>query len=80
MAIKVGSDYRIQLIEQVRAVGAEIIERAEDLVGGGNLISDFYIDCNFPQGGGVPTITVTREHVSKKALNVVMKEDNLHEI
>ena len=72
---KISKEYRAQLVDQVKAVGAELIERADDLVGGGELISDFYIYCRFPQGGGVPTIEATTEYISKEAINVVMKED-----
>lgn len=72
---KVGKEYRSQLVEQVRAVGKELVERADELVGGGDLISDYYIYLRFPQGGGVPTIEATTEYVSKEAINVIMKED-----
>lgn len=48
----------------------EVMERAEDLVGQGDLISDFSIWFSFPQGGLPPTIEVRREHLSRKAWEI----------
>lgn len=73
MAIKTsGENYRQHLIELVKASGQEVIDRAEDLVGNGDLITDFNIWLWFPQDGNCPTIEVTKEHVSKKAMSVII--------
>lgn len=73
MAIKTsGENYRQHLIELVKASGQEVIDRAEDLVGHGDLITNFDIWLRFPQDGDCPTIEVTREHVSKKTMSVVI--------
>lgn len=72
MAIKTsGENYRQHLIELIKASGQEVIDRAEDLVGNGELITDFDIWLRFPQGGEYPTIEVTREHISKKVIDVI---------
>ena len=42
--------YNERLIEQVKALGQDVIDRAEDLVGSGDLITDFDIWLRFPQG------------------------------
>lgn len=68
----IGKDYKEHLVEMVKAAGQEVIERAEDLVGSGDLISDFDIWLRFPQDN-CPTIEVTRSHISKKAVNLIME-------
>lgn len=72
MANLIGKDYKKHLVEMVKAAGQEVIDRAEDLVGSGDLISDFDIWLRFPQDN-CPTIEVTRSHISKKAINVIME-------
>lgn len=65
--------YREKLIELVKAVGQEVIDRAEDLVGEGDLITDFDIWLRFPQGEfmELPTIEVARSHLSKNTYKVI---------
>ena len=46
-----GEKYREQLIELVKASGQEVIDRAEDLVGDGELMTEFTIQLLFPQDG-----------------------------
>lgn len=65
-----GEGYREQLIRMVKATAQEMMERAEDLVGDGDLISNFSIWFSFPQGGLLPTIEVHREHISRKAWEI----------
>lgn len=43
----------------------EVIDRAADLVGTGDLLIDFGITLNFP-ADGVPTLTVTKEYASHR--------------
>lgn len=69
-----GEGYREQLIRMVKAAAQEMMERAEDLVGDGDLISNFSILFSFPQGGLLPTIEVHREHISKKAWEIYIKK------
>lgn len=66
--------FRKQLIKLVKASGQEIIDRAEDLVGNGDLISDFNIWIRFPMDGH-PTIEVSRSYCSKRCFDVLL-EDN----
>lgn len=68
-------DFRKLLVEMVKATGQEVIDRAEDLVGDGDLISSFDIWLRFPVDGrmldGCPTVEVSKEYVSKNAMDVV---------
>ena len=67
-----GEKYREQLIELVKASGQEVIDRAEDLVGDGELMTEFTIQLLFPRDEA-PTISTTREYVSKKAMEVLIE-------
>lgn len=67
--------YRQKLIELVKAAGQDVIDRAEDLVGNGDLICDFDIWLRFPQNG-VPTIELTRSYLSKNSINIITKGGN----
>ena len=61
-------DYREKLTAMVKAAGQEVIDRAEDLVGNGDLITDFNIWLRFPQNE-LPTIEVSREHIVKRSID-----------
>ena len=69
-------DFRKMLVELVKASGQEVINRAEDLVGNGDLITDFSIWIRFPTDGrmvnGCPEIEVTRSHIDKCAYDVLI--------
>lgn len=71
-------EYRETLVEMVKACGEEIVERADDLVGECDHMTDFGIRIIFPTDGyrfdGVPTIEVTRELCSKKATDVLIQK------
>lgn len=67
-----GEKYREQLIKLVKASGQEVIDRAEDLVGDGELMTEFTIQLLFPRDEA-PTISTTREYVSKKAMEVLIE-------
>lgn len=58
-------DFRKELEEQVKTMGQEVIDRAADLVGTGDLLVDFGITLNFP-ADGVPTLTVTKEYAGHR--------------
>lgn len=64
--------YNERLIEQVKALGQEVIDRAEDLVGSGGLITDFDIWLRFPIDD-FPTIEVTRSHASRRYFDILNK-------
>lgn len=70
-------EFRKLLVKLVKACGQEVIDRAEDLVGNEDGIASFDIWLHFPTDGRifdvVPSIEVTREHCSKKALDVLME-------
>lgn len=70
-------EFRELLVEMVKSSGRELIDRAEDLVGNGDLISDFGIRISFPTDGRmlieVPIIEVTRSHISKKSHCALME-------
>lgn len=72
-------EFRKQLVDMVKACGQEVIDRAEDLVGNGDLISGFSIYLNFPADGSMltscPTININREYISKNAYDVIIGKD-----
>lgn len=72
MSIEKQRTYNERLIEQVKALGQDVIDRAEDLVGSGDLITDFDIWLRFPLDS-FPTIEVTRSHVSRRYLDILNK-------
>lgn len=62
-----------KLVKEVKALGQEVIDRAEDLVGNGDLITDFNIWlCFYANGGAPPRIEVTRSHYSHHYLDDVI--------
>ena len=71
--------FRKQLVEMVKASGQEVIDRAEDLVGNGDLMTDFDIWLRFPMDGrmmtGCPTIEVTKSFIPKNACDTLLKGD-----
>ena len=74
-------EFRKQLVELVKASGQEIIDRAEDLVGNGDLLSDFDIHLRFSFGerlivDSVPMIEVMKSYCSKKAVDVLIKQNS----
>lgn len=64
--------YNERLIEQVKALGQDVIDRAEDLVGSEGLITDFDIRLRFPIDD-FPTIEVTRSHASRRYFDILNK-------
>ena len=69
--------YADTLIEMVKATGQELIDRAEELVGHPELITDFDIWLRFPQGlDDVPKIEVSTSVVSRKAFDVMRSKED----
>ena len=71
-----GEEFRKKLVELVKASGQEVIDRAEELVGEGELITDFDIWLRFPLGEtsivtSIPTIEVSKSYVSRNSFNVL---------
>ena len=67
-------EYRDQLVEQIKASGKELIDRAESLVDKDlKLISDFNIFLHFGQES-YPVITITTELINKEACDTMRKE------
>ena len=60
-----GEQYRKFLIEAVKAAGQMMIDNAEDVVGHIDLMTDFSINFEFPQGdrGGIPEMTIIKSHL-----------------
>lgn len=67
---RVGNDYRPYLIELVKAMGQEVINRAEQIVGDGDLITDLSLWLRFPQDG-YPTMEINREHISREVIKII---------
>lgn len=61
---------RENLIDLVRAAGQEIIDRAEDMVGTGDYISDLNLWVRFPPNE-MPTVEVQREHLIGNSFDVL---------
>lgn len=70
-------EFRNMLVEMVKASGQEVIDRAEELVGSGDLLTDFDIWLRFPldngRVSGVPTIELTKSYLNKEGMNIIMK-------
>lgn len=66
---EMAKEYRQKLTEQVKAVGQELIDRADDLVGNGGGISDFVLVLSFEQDG-MPKIKLIREHLSVRCIDM----------
>lgn len=69
-------EFRKKLVELVKASGQEVIDRAEELVGDGDLITDFDIWLRFPIGEtsivtAIPTIEVSKSYASRNSINVL---------
>ena len=66
--------YNEKLVKLVKAVGQELIDRAEDLVGTGDFIGTLDIGIHISNGKleELPTITVHREHLSHRAHDLVL--------
>ena len=74
-------DFRKILVEMVKASGQEVIDRAEDLVGNGDTISDFDIWIRFSLNNGFidgcPTIEITtRSHLFTNTFRVLYNTYN----
>lgn len=59
------------IVELVKAAGREIIDRAEDIVGSGNLMTNLNIWIRIPSDTA-PTIEVSREHISGNSFAVLL--------
>lgn len=71
---RTGKNYAPFLVEMVKAAGQEIIDRAEDLVGNGEMMTSFDIWLRFPQNE-VPTIEVSREYFNKRGVSLYIGTD-----
>ena len=73
-------EFRELLVEMVKASGQEVIDRAEDIVGNGDLISDLHISLSFPLDGGMltgcPGIEITRLYCSSRCTDVLLKGES----
>lgn len=72
-------EFRKKLVELVKASGQEVIDRAEELVGDGDLLTDFDIWLRFPLGEtsiltSIPTIEVSKSYVSRNSFNVLREK------
>lgn len=67
---RIGDNYRPYLIELVKAMGQEVINRAEQIVGDGDLITDLSLWLRFPQDS-YPTLEITREHASHEVIKIM---------
>ena len=68
-----GEEFRKRLVELVKVSGQEVIDRAEDLVGEGDALSEFDIWLRFPSDS-IPTIEVSKSYCSKNAIIVLANQ------
>jgi hypothetical protein len=69
---------REELVKYVKALGQEVIDRAEDLVGDGDGLTnsiDIWLHVPIPLDS-LPTIQVMREHASKECFEILMNSDS----
>ena len=70
------TEFKETLVNMVKACGEELIDRAEDLVGDGEMLTDFSIYINFPVSvcrfDGVPTIDVNKSYQPTKTTKVLL--------
>lgn len=71
---EMAKEYKQKLTKQVKAVGQELIDRAEDLVGNSGGISDFVLVLSFEQDD-MPKIKLIREHLSVRCVDLETKEE-----
>lgn len=65
--------YAQLLTERVKAAGQEVIDRASDLVGDGELMSHFEIILHFEQDYA-PEIEVVKKFINKKVIERIQEE------
>lgn len=73
-----GKSYRESLVRDVKLLGQEIIDRAEDLVGTGDLISDFEIKLLI-SGDSLPSIERTTTYLCKRYVQFRQIEEDKDE-
>lgn len=75
------NDYRNMLVQQIKEAGQELIDRAEEMVDQDtDIISDFNININFPQGDcyPIPEISWTTKVYCKNTLNRLSGKDDVN--
>lgn len=69
-------NYRTHLVNQIKGVGQELIDRAEQMVSPDlDLISDFNISVSFDQEG-IPVIEFSTSVISKNCWNLISNKYN----
>lgn len=72
------TDFREDLIQTVKDVGQEIIDRAEDIVGEGDRLCalDIRVSMDSVDGMYCPTICVDREYAVRRIIDRLMNPDS----
>ena len=61
------------LVDQIKAAGQEMINRAEEMVSGNpKLVTDFNINIHIPNVDELPTISWTTEVICKTGSDIIM--------
>lgn len=63
----------LDLVEQVKAMGKEVVNRAEDIVGKGDLLIDLSLMITI-QVDEIPTLEVTRTYASHEVIKLAEKK------
>lgn len=62
-------DVRAEYVEKVKAMGQEIINRADDIIGEFDMVCGLSVSFNFSLNN-IPTLKIEREYISKELWNV----------
>lgn len=76
MSVKIENKYRDELVANIRAVGQELIDRADQMVSPDlDMISDFEIHIHFdPSMHGFPTLTFQTAIAPKRVIELYNKK------
>ena len=70
------TDYTQKLITDIKLAALEIYERAEELAGDSEGITDFMITINFEQPYILPTITCVKSVVAKNVVENIRRNEH----
>lgn len=67
-----GVEWRKYLTEQIRSMGLELIDRAEDIVGNGDMMMELDIWLRF-RDNEIPEIEVEKRYAAKRTIDLAMR-------
>lgn len=75
-------EFRSNLVELVKAMGQEMIDRAEDIVGNGDVLHSLTVTIDFPVPTfeEAPTLNVSRDYYSRRCFDLILNDDAILKI